>query len=168
MATFTQVSPDITFTHIIVRSEECTLMINTNPSVGKSRFARNTILIGTMIDCHLQIHRKTRARNWMALIDSKKCPFSKNYMDMVRAKLSFPTICLRKRHSQFLLSGADMKKMIRIQDYSKHNCSEKWFVRVNNEATLLLFIHWLQGTTQSMQSNSPQEQSHCSMRINMI
>lgn len=76
---------------------------------------------------------------------------------MVQAKLPFPTIRLRKRHSQFILSETEMRTVIQIQDQSKHHCSYKVIRKSENETTHKKFNYRLQGTTRSIERNSPQE-----------
>ena len=93
---------------------------------------------------------------------------SKNEMDMVQAKLSFTTNRSRNEYSQFFLLWVEMRIMIQIQNYSKHHCNGKVIWESENETTLLLFYHRLQGTAHSQQRNHPQEQPHCTKGNNMI
>ena len=59
----------ITFTHLIVGSGEAHWWPRANPLVGKDRCVRDAVVIGSMIDCHLQIHNRTMTRNWIAWND---------------------------------------------------------------------------------------------------
>ena len=59
----------ITFTHLIVGSGEAHWWSRANPLVGKDRCVRDAVVIGSMMDCYLQIHKETRTRNWIAWND---------------------------------------------------------------------------------------------------
>ena len=59
----------ITFTHLIVGSGEAHWWPRANPLVGKDRCVRDAVVIGSMMDCYLQIHKETRTRNWIAWND---------------------------------------------------------------------------------------------------
>ena len=61
-----------------------------------------------------------------------------------------------------------MRIIIQIQNYIKHHCNGKVISESENETTLLLFYHGLQGTAHSQQRNRPQEQPHCTKGNNMI
>ena len=61
-----------------------------------------------------------------------------------------------------------MRIMIRMQNYSKYHCNGIVIWKSENETTLLLFYHRLQGTAHSQQRNRPQEQPHCTKGNNMI
>ena len=69
MAFLIQVILFITFTHLIVEFGEAHCWSRVNPLVGKDRCVGDTIVIGSMIDCHLQIHNGTMTRNWIAWND---------------------------------------------------------------------------------------------------
>ena len=59
----------ITFTHLIVGSGGAHCWSKANPLVGKDRCVRDTVVIGSMMDCYLQIHNRTMTRNWIAWND---------------------------------------------------------------------------------------------------
>ena len=93
---------------------------------------------------------------------------SKNEMDMIQAKISFTTNRSRNGYSQFFLLWVEMRIMIRIQNYIKHHCNGKVISESENETTLFLFYHRLQGTAHSQQRNRSQEQPHCTKGNNVI
>ena len=146
MAFLIQVILFITFTHLIVGSGEAHCWSKANPLVGKDRCVRDTVVIGTMIDCHLQIQNRTRTRNWIAWNDRSTVVYFQEWNGHGSSKAF---IRLRNGYSQFFLSWAKMKIMIRIQNYIKHHCNGKVIWKSENETTLLLFYHRLQGIARA-------------------
>ena len=157
MAFLIQVILFITFTHLIVGSGEAHCWSRANPLVGKDRCVRDTVVTGSMIDCHLQILNRTRTRNWIAWNDRSTVVYFQEWNGHDSSQAFIHSESFGKWILQFDISRAEMRIMIRIQNYSKHHCNGKVIRESENETTLLLFYHRLQGTAQSQQRNRPQE-----------
>ena len=168
MAFLIQVLLFITFTHLIVGSGETHCWSKANPLVGKDRCVRDTTVIGSMIDCHIQIHNGTRTRNWIAWNDRSIVVYFQEWNGHGSSKAFIHNKSFEKWILQFDISRSEMRIMIRIQNYIKHHCNGKVIQKSENETTLLLFYHRLQGTAHSQQRNRPQEQPHCTKGNNMI
>ena len=168
MAFLIQVLLFITFTHLIVGFGEAHCWSKANPLVGKDRCVRDIVVIGTMIDCHLQIHNRTMTRNWIAWNDRSTVVYFQEWNGHGSSKAFIHNESFEKwifTILSFISWNEDNDSNSKLQQISlqwKSDFGEwKW-------NTLLPFYHRLPGTAHSQQRNRPQEQPHCTKGNNMI
>ena len=157
MAFLIQVLLFITFTHLIVGSREAHWWSRANPLVGTDRCIRDAVLIGSMMECHLQIHNGTMTRNWIAWNDRSTVVYFQEWNGHDSSQAFIHNESFEKwmfTILSFISWNEDNDSNSKLQQISMQWKSDfgewKW-------NTLLPFYHRLQGTAHSQQRNRPQE-----------
>ena len=133
------------------RIRRSTLLTRANPLVGKDRCIRDAVVIGSMMDCYLQIHKETRTRNWIAWNDRSTVAYFQEWNGHDSSKAFIHNESFEKwifTILSFISWNEDNDSNSKLQQTSMQWKSDfgewKW-------NTLLLFYHRWQGTAHSQQ-----------------